>query len=173
MAPNKARYWASPCAWARRINTAEIAPGPANIGTPSGVTAISSLATPASTSSSVSRAAVRRACSMSMAIINRSTLPAIWNAGKVTPNSLKIHGPVKTNSVSTAAAAAQASRAIRICAPRESLAVMVTNAGTTASGSTIANSEPKARSAYSKRLIVGTNLPAARRTAKCAPRIKT
>ena len=69
----------------RSNKAVEIAPGPASMGTPSGVTAISSLLIPARVSSTVSCTADRRARSMSSAISRRTMLPAILKAGRLIP----------------------------------------------------------------------------------------
>ena len=73
----QSRHLQGPWAWLSRINAVEIAPGPASIGTPSGVMAMSSLAAPAATSSSVYFAVERLAYNISSAIRSSRMLPAI------------------------------------------------------------------------------------------------
>ena len=83
MHPNKAACCSHPRAWLSNISAVEIAPGPANIGTPSGVIAMSSLVAPASTSSLVSCAADRFAGEDFMSDTSRLPHPPLgpWGYG--------------------------------------------------------------------------------------------
>ena len=77
----------------------------------------------------------------------------------VMPSTLKINWPPTENTSNTPAATQHASRAVRRRCAGVSVGVMVRNAGTVASGSTITNSELAASKMYSdklKRLKLGT-----------------
>src|SRR6266699_1111854 len=80
--------------------TVEIAPGPASIGTPSGMMPISSFWIPSAVSTGVSRWRLRRAWTMSRAFRPMSTPPAILNAPIVMPKILKIMLPPRANAMS-------------------------------------------------------------------------
>jgi hypothetical protein len=116
--------------------------------TASGVMAMSSLSAPAAVSSDVSRTSERRARSMSSATRSNTMLPPIWNAGSVMPSSRKIQFPVAAQTIRTPPATQQASRAIRMRLAGESVGVIARNAGSVAIGSTMMNSELKARRMY-------------------------
>src|SRR2546422_5303689 len=70
--------------------TVEIAPGPASMGTPSGMMPTSSFSIPSAFSTAVSRCWLRRAWTMSSAFRPISTPPAILKAPIVMPNRRKM-----------------------------------------------------------------------------------
>src|SRR6266550_2611570 len=86
-----------------RTMTVEMAPGPASIGTPSGMIPMSSFSMPSAVSTAVSRCWLRRACTMSSAFRPISTPPAILNAPIVIPKILKIMLPPSANAISVIA----------------------------------------------------------------------
>ena len=130
------------------------------MGMASGVTAMSVFSMPALVSSWVSMTRERWARNMSSATSSSTTLAAIWKAGMVIPMTLKINCPATEKASRTPAVTQQASPAIRIRCSGVSFGVMVRNAGTVASGSTITNSEPTASRMYSDKptqMELGTN----------------
>src|SRR5436190_24379384 len=119
----------------------EIAPGPASIGTASGVIAMSSFVAASCVSSLVCFTGERRARNISSAINISTTLPAILNAGNVIPKKRNRAWPVITNTIKIAAAMTHARRAMRMRDSGESFGVMAKKTGTVAIGSMITKSE--------------------------------
>ena len=83
-------------------------------------------------------------------------LPAIWNAGIVMPRRSSSPCPRAANAMRTSVATRHARRAVRIRACGPSRAVIARNDGTSAIGSTITNSEEKARRRYSRSVTEGS-----------------
>lgn len=129
-----------------RTIAVEIAPGPASMGTPSGVTPTSSFCCPSLSSASLSWVPDRRASSISMATKKRSTPPAILNAGSVIPKTLKIRLPARAKPLNTAKHVQEACLAAARLRSSRSPAVSARKEGTVASGSTMKKIELRATS---------------------------
>ena len=74
-----------------RAMTVEIDPGPASMGTPSGMMPTSSFSMACWVSDAVSLVCDRRACTMSSPMRIMINPPAMRNAGRVIPNLSLIH----------------------------------------------------------------------------------
>ena len=143
--------------------TVEIAPGPASIGTPSGMMPMSSFWIPSAVSIGVSRCWLRRAWTMSRAFRPMSTPPAILNAPIVIPKILKIRLPPSANAMSVIAQVHAPRRAsTRRCAGA-SRAVIARNVGMTANGSTMNRIDVKIRTSSIARSVNARALPSGRR----------
>jgi hypothetical protein len=96
------------------VTTVVIAPGPASVGSPSGMMPMSSF--PWSTTSTASCIVVftpeRRACSMSAPMPRKMIPPAMRKAGVVIPYSRMIQLPSAVNAISTRTAVITARRRV-------------------------------------------------------------
>src|SRR5438552_13517812 len=125
--------------------TVEIAPGPANMGMPSGMIPTSSFSIPSAFSTGVSRCWLRRACTMSSALSPITTPPAILNAAIVMPKRRKIRLPPKANAVRVTAQVQAPRRAMSRRTGAGSRAVIARKVGTAVSGSTMNSTDVSTR----------------------------
>src|SRR2546425_11413801 len=135
--------------------TVEMAPGPASIGTPSGMMPTSSFSMPSACSAGVSFCWLRRACTMSSAFSPIRIPPAILNAPIVMPNSRKIRPPPSANAVRVIAHVHAPRRAIAPRTSGVSRAVIARKLGTAVSGSTMNSTEVKIRNSSCRVFTIG------------------
>src|SRR5256712_26839 len=135
--------------------TVEMAPGPASIGTPSGMMPTSSFSMPSACSAGVSFCWLRRACTMSSALSPIKIPPAILNAPIVMPNSRKIRPPPSADAVSVIAHVQAPRRAIARRTAGGSRAVIARKLGTAVSGSTMNSTEVKIRNSSCRVFTMG------------------
>src|SRR2546422_10613621 len=135
--------------------TVEMAPGPASIGTPSGMMPTSSFSMPSACSAGVSFCWLRRACTMSSALSPIRIPPAILNAPIVMPNSRKIRPPPSANAVSVIAHVQAPRRAIARRTAGGSRAVIARKLGTAVSGATMNSTEGKIRNSSCRVFTMG------------------
>ena len=98
------------CDWAVSMVTVAIEPGPDSSGIAKGTTAMSSFPAPSAISFSVARVSEVLLRSMSREVSKSRIPPAILNAAKVTPRSLKTTLPPNAKNRRTPAAIRQALR---------------------------------------------------------------
>src|SRR5262245_36028889 len=116
--------------------TVEIAPGPASSGIARGVIEMSSFSIPSRISSLVSRLGLS-ALSISSAESPSTMPPAIRNAGRVTPKSLRMSPPAVAKTIRMTVEATDAFSAMARLFSGGSPAVIVRNDGMAARGSTM------------------------------------
>src|SRR5256884_2510359 len=125
--------------------TVEIAPGPANMGMPSGMIPTSSFSIPSAFSTAVSRCWLRRACTMSSAVRPITTPPAILNAALVVPKRRKIKLPPRADAVRVTPQVQAPRRAMSRRTGGGSRAVIARKVGTAVSGSTLDRTDVSTR----------------------------
>src|SRR5947208_6087538 len=155
IAPRTPRVMALPLEAPVSTMTVEMAPGPASIGTPSGMMPTSSYWLPSAWSAGVSFCWRRRAWTMSSAFRPIRIPPAILNAPIVMPNSRKIRPPPSANAVSVIAHVQAPRRAIARRTSGVSRAVIARKLGTAVSGSTMNSTEVKIRNSSCRVFTMG------------------
>src|SRR2546426_573445 len=153
--PKTPRVMALPLEAPVSTMTVEMAPGPASIGTPSGMMPTSSFSMPSACSAGVSFCWLRRAWTMSSAFSPIRIPPAILNAPIVMPNSRKIRPPPSANAVSVMAHVHAPRRAIARRTAGVSRAVIARKLGTAVSGSTMNSTEVKIRNSSCRVFTMG------------------